>query len=178
MKKTKLLLLMLLMSFTSLYATDYTVDTKASMVTFKIRHAFVAKVEGKFNEFSGSYNYDENSSTFSSFVGEVKTASVNTDDKYRDKHLKEKVFEVEQYPSMKLELIKQDGNTFLTNLTIKSITKEVPMTISLVADVKNMFILSGKIKRKDFNLNFSDSSKIGDMSVGNEVEINILFTGE
>jgi len=175
MKLFKYLVLMAIVGLTSLFATQYSVDVKASMVTFKIRHAVVAKVEGKFNEFSGSYNYDENSSTFSSFIGEVSTASVNTDDEYRDKHLKEKVFEVEKYPIMKLELVKQDGNSFETDLTIKDTTKRINMTISLVAGVKNMFILSGKINRKDFGLTFSDTSKIGDMSVGDEVEINILF---
>ncbi len=178
MKLFKYVILLTLIGLTSLFATEYTVDTKASMVTFKIRHAVVAKVEGKFNELSGSYNYDENSSTFSSFVGEVKTASIDTDDVYRDKHLKEKVFEVEKYPTMKLELVKQDGNSFETDLTIKDITKRVSMTISLVADVKNMFILSGKINRKDFGLTFSDTSKIGDMTVGDEVKINILFGAE
>ncbi len=178
MKLFKYVILLSIVGLTSLFATEYTVDTKASMVTFKIRHAVVAKVEGKFNELSGSYNYDENSSTFSSFVGEVKTASIDTDDVYRDKHLKEKVFEVEKYPTMKLELVKQDGNSFETDLTIKDITKRVSMTISLVADVKNMFILSGKINRKDFGLTFSDTSKIGDMTVGDEVKINILFGAE
>ena len=177
MKLFKKSLLLILLGVTSLFGTEYTVDTKASMVTFKIRHAVVAKVEGRFNEFSGSYNYDENSSTFSRFVGNVQTASIDTDDVHRDKHLKEKLFEVEKYPMMKLELVKQDGNNFETDLTIKDITKRIGMTISLVADVKNMFILSGKINRKDFGLTFSDTSTIGDMSVGDEVEINILFGG-
>jgi polyisoprenoid-binding protein YceI len=178
MKLFKYLALITVLGLTSLFGVEYSVDAKASMVTFKIRHAVVAKVEGKFNELSGTYNYDEKSSTFSSFVGEVKTASVNTDDVHRDKHLKEKVFDVEKYPIMKLELVKQDGNSFETDLTIKDVTKRIGMTISLVADVKNMFILSGKINRKDFGLSFSDTSKIGDMSVGDEVEINILFGGK
>ena len=177
MKMVNLLILFLFVGVTSLLGTEYTVNKEASMVTFKIRHAVVAKVEGKFNEFSGTYGYDENSSTFSSFIGEVQTASVNTDEKYRDKHLKEKVFEVEKYPTMKLELLKQDGNSFETALTIKDITKEINMTISLVAGVKNMFILSGEISRKDFGLTFSDTSTVGDMSVGDKIEINILFGG-
>jgi len=178
MKLFKYLVLMTIVGLTSLFATQYSIDVKASMVTFKIRHAVVAKVEGKFNELSGSYNYDEKSSTFSSFVGKVRTGSVNTDDEYRDKHLKEKVFDVEKYPTMKLELIKQDGNSFETDLTIKDTTKRVSMTISLVTGVKNMFILSGIINRRDFGLTFSDTSKIGDMTVGDDVEINILFGGE
>lgn len=177
MKVFNLIIMVIFLGLTSLYSREYKVNEEATMVTFQIRHAVVAKVEGKFNEFAGTYNYDENSSTFSSFVGEAKTASIDTDDKFRDKHLKEKVFDVEKYPTLKLELVKQDGNNFETDLTIKGITKRINMTISLVADVKNMFILSGEISRKDFALDFSDTSQIGDMTVGNKVKINILFGG-
>jgi len=177
MKFIKLLTLALLIGLTALYGTEYTVDKENSMVTFKIRHALIAKVEGKFNEFSGTYAYDANSSTFSSFVGEAQMDSVDTDDKYRDNHLKSKVFDVEKYPTMYLKLVKQDGNTFLADLTIKDVTKRVELSISLVADSKNKFILSGKISCKNFNLKFSDTAEVGGLVVGDTVEINILFTG-
>ncbi|MBU1667186.1 YceI family protein [bacterium] len=177
MKIIKLLTLALLIGLTALYGTEYTVDKENSMVTFKIRHALIAKVEGKFNEFSGTYEYDANSSTFSSFVGEATMDSVDTDDKYRDDHLKLKVFDIEKYPKMDLKLVKQDGNTFVADLTIKEVTKRVGFSISLVADSKNKFILSGKISRKDFNLKFSDTAEVGGLAVGDKVEINILFAG-
>ena len=178
MKIVNLLTFITLFGLSSLFGTEYTVDKENTMVTFKIRHALIAKVEGKFNEFSGTYNYDANSSTFSSFLGEAQMATVDTDDKYRDEHLKQKVFDVESYPKMDLKLIKQDGNSFQSDLTIKDVTQRVDFTISLVANSVNKFILSGEISRKDFNLNFSDTAEVGGLAVGDTVEINILLVGK
>ena len=177
MKFLKNLALITTIVLTSLFGTEYTVDKDNSMVTFKIRHAVVAKVEGKFNDFSGTYSYDVNSSTFSSFEAEAKMVTVDTDDKYRDEHLKFKLFDVEQYPVMTLKLVKQDGSSFFSDLTIKDVTKQVEFTISLVADSVNKFILSAEISREDFGLKFSDTAEMGGLAVGDTIEINILFAG-
>ena len=177
MKFLNLLSLIILFGLTSLFANSYIVEEDNSMVTFKIRHALVAKVEGKFNEFSGSYEYDDALKYFISFDAEVKMNSIDTDDKYRDEHLKSKIFETKKYPAMSLKLLKQNGSSFLADLTIKDITKSVDFTISLVADSKNKFILSGEISRKDFALKFSDAAAVGGLVVGDKVEINILFVG-
>ena len=177
MKNIKILLLLIFLGLSSLVATEYKVDNENSLVTFKIRHAVVAKVEGKFNLFSGSYEYDDNLSYFKSFEAEVDMASVDTDDKYRDKHLKEKVFDIVKYPKMSLKLIAQDGTLFRGNLTIKDVTKEVQFQIFLSPKRKKTFILSSEISRKDFNLMFSDTAEIGGIAVGDNVEINVLFSG-
>jgi len=177
MKFFKNLVLIATIGLSSLFGTEYTVDKDNSMVTFKIRHAIVAKVEGKFNDFSGTYEYDANSSTFTSFTGEAKMETVDTDDKYRDDHLKYKVFDVENYPTMNLKLVKQDGSNFKADLTIKDVTKSVDFTISLVADSVNKFILSAEISREDYNLKFSDTAEMGGLAVGDTIEINILFAG-
>lgn len=177
MKIIKLLTLLLFIGLTSLYGTEYTVDKEHSMVTFKIRYAVIAKVEGKFNEFSGTYVYDANKSIFSSFIGEAMLDSVDTDNKYRDNHLKTKLFDVEQYPKMYLKLAKQDGSSFVADLTIKNVTKRVKFNISHVANSKNKFLLSGEISRKNFNLKFSDTAKVGSMVVGDRVKIDIIFAG-
>jgi len=175
MKIIKLLTLVLFIGLTSLYGTEYTVDKEHSIVTFKIRYAVIAKVEGKFNEFSGTYVYDANKSIFSSFIGEATLDSVDTDNKYRDNHLKTKLFDVEKYPKMYLKLAKQDGSSFVADLTIKNVTKRVKFNISHVMNSNNKFLLSGEISRKNFNLKFSDTSKVGSMVVGDRVKIDIIF---
>ncbi len=177
MKLSKFLALITIIGSTLLFGTEYKVDKENSMVTFKIRHAIIAKVEGKFNDFSGTYEYDTNSSVFTSFEGEAQVVTVDTDDKYRDDHLKFKVFDVEKYPIMNLKLTKQDGNSFIADLTIKDVTKSVDFTISLVADSVNKFILSAEISREDFGLKFSDTAEVGGLAVGDKIEINILFAG-
>jgi polyisoprenoid-binding protein YceI len=158
-----------------LFSTEYQVNREVSKVSFKIEHAVVIDIEGVFKEFSGTYDFDKNNSTFGSFVGEVEAASIETGNRYRDKHLKEMLFDVENYPKLSLKLLKQDGNHFYVDLTIKDITKSVMMTISLVENGKDLFHLIGEIDRNDFNLDFSDTTKIGEMSVGDKVKIDILF---
>jgi len=160
-----------------LFGTHYKVDQANSLVAFKIRHAVVAKVEGKFNEFWGEYEYDDKLNYFKSFEGEAKMASVDTDEKYRDEHLRSKLFDVEHYPTMKLVMTKQDGSLFRSNLTIKGVTKEVDFTIGRSTQQEKRFLLMGEISRKDFNLTFSDMAELGGVAVGDTVKINIMFSG-
>ena len=171
----KTFILITIMGLTSLFATTYQVDQEKSLVAFKITHAVVAKVEGKFNDFSGTYEYNDKLHYFSSFYGEVKIASVDTDEPNRDKHLKEKLFEASRYPTMSLKLISQDGSDFKANLTIKGITKTIDFNIGLSPSNEKEFLLVGKINRKDFNLTFLD---IGGMIVSDTVTINIMFTAK
>lgn len=173
----KLLLLISMMGFSLLWATVYTVDPENSLVSFKIRHAVIAKVEGKFNEFSGTYAYDDAGHYFVSFEGEAKMTSVDTDEKYRDEHLRKKVFDVEHYPNMTLKMIKQNGRDFQADLTIKGIRKRVDFHVALNPKQEDSFFLMGEISRRDFNLTFSDMAELGGIAVGDKVEINIIFSG-
>ncbi len=166
------------LGITLLFGTIYKVDEENSLVSFKIRHAVVAKVEGKFNEFSGEYEYDDKLNYFKSFNGEAKMASLDTDEKYRDEHLRTHVFDVLHYPLMTLEMIHQNGSTFNANLTIKGITQEVNLTIGLSTQREKTFLLVGEISRKDFNLTFSDMAELGGVAVGDTVNINIMFSGK
>lgn len=177
MKFLSSVVLVTLIGLTLLFGTEYTIDKENSLVSFKIRHAVIAKVEGKFNEFSGTYGYNDELNYFTSFEGEAKMASVDTDNKYRDDHLKSKVFDVEKYPTMHLKMVKQDGSKFTADLTIKEITKRIDFTVSLVPKSTNKFYLIGEISRKDFNLKFSDTAEMGGIAVGDTVKINIIFAG-
>lgn len=177
MKLFNFFTLLLFFGLTSLFATEYRVDQANSLVTFKIRHAVIAKVEGKFNTFSGTYGYNDELHYFTSFEGEAQMASVDTDNKYRDDHLKSKVFDIAKYPTMRLKLIKQDGNKFTADLTIKEMTKRIDFTVSLVPKSRNKFYLMGTLSRKAFDLNFSDTAEVGGLVVGDKVEINIIFAG-
>jgi len=175
--RNKLLLSMSMVS-TLLFATHYEVDRDHSLVGFKIRHAVVATVEGKFNDFMGEYEYDDQLHYFKAFHGEVQTASVDTHEPYRDKHLRNKVFDVEHYPHMSFDMITQEGGMFHGRLTLKGITKEVNLTIGRATQAEDTFLLSGTILRKDFNLTFSDMAEIGGIVVGDDVEINVMFRGK
>lgn len=178
MKRLNFVIFITLLSLTSLFAAEYTVDKENSLVSFKIRHAVIAKVEGKFNTFYGSYDYNDELNYFTSFEGTAQMASVDTDDKYRDNHLRNKLFDVKKYPTMSLNLVKQDGSQFIADLTIKGITKRIPFEVAMVPNTTQKFYLIGEISRKDFGLNFSDTAEMGGIAVGDNVNINIIFAGK
>lgn len=48
-----------LLAAVSLYAGNYKVDTSHSKVAFKIKHLMISNVTGHFDEFKGTFQYDE-----------------------------------------------------------------------------------------------------------------------
>ena len=87
MKFLKLSLASLVAS-SALFAGTYNVDASHSNVGFKVKHLMISNVNGKFDTFSGNFEYDEKTKTLKSLVGEAKVASINTEDAKRDAHLK------------------------------------------------------------------------------------------
>ena len=87
MKKICFLLLILSLTAT---ADEYLIDTKGShaFVQFKISHLGFSWLYGRFDEFSGTFNYDENKPEQASIEMTVQTASVNSNHTARDKHLR------------------------------------------------------------------------------------------
>jgi polyisoprenoid-binding protein YceI len=65
----------------------YKVDPDHSGVNFTIRH-FVSNVPGRFKDFDGVIKYDKQNPAASSVSFTVQTASIDTDNDDRDKHLR------------------------------------------------------------------------------------------
>src|SRR5947209_15686571 len=79
-------------------AESYAVDPVHSSVSFKVSHAGIAWVHGRFNEFSGAFTIDGDKSAFELTI---KAASVDTNNKGRDGHLTgPDFFNVKQYPTL------------------------------------------------------------------------------
>ena len=66
----------------------YVIDKAHSSVEFTVRHMAIAKVKGKFTEFSGVIMADEEDITNSIINVTIQTESINTENEGRDKHLK------------------------------------------------------------------------------------------
>ncbi|MCW7540200.1 YceI family protein [Aquabacterium sp. A7-Y] len=69
-------------------AARYEIDPEHLSVGFLVHHISYAKVLGMFRAARGSYSFDEKSATLSDVRIEVDTASVFTNNKKRDDHLK------------------------------------------------------------------------------------------
>ena len=82
-------------------AERYTLDPEHTTVAFLIDHVGYAKTLGLFTDMSGSFSFDQESSTISDITISVNTASVNSANEARDKHVRSKDFlNVSEYPQM------------------------------------------------------------------------------
>ena len=180
-----ILLLSLLSMSTALAAEKYEIDTAHSFVTFTIDHLGLSKAKGSFRDVSGAIMYDAKDISKSAVEVVIKTASINTNNEARDKHLRTAdFFDAEKYPEMtfKSKRVEKRGSDYVAigDLTIHGVTKEVSMPFKLNGPVKDM---SGtmrmgvdanlKINRQDFGITWSETLDTGGLLIGNEVSIDI-----
>ena len=82
-------------------AERYTLDPEHTTVAFLIDHVGYAKTLGLFTDMSGGFSFDQESNTISDIAISVNTASVNSANEARDKHVRSKDFlNVGEYPTM------------------------------------------------------------------------------
>ena len=175
-----------LLGLSSLHATQYTVDTGHTTIGFKVRHMMVASVRGTFKDYKGHYDYNPETKQIKSLDGIVKIASINTDDKKRDDHLRSAdFFDAKKYPDMTLKLIKHTGDTALVDLTIKGITHQETFEVDDLStevkdpwgNIKTGFSLTGKISRKTYKILFNQLLETGGVAVGDKVKITLDIEG-
>ena len=156
-------------------AAEYALDKAHSNVGFKIKHMGVSTTNGKFKEFDGVIDAD--GERLNKLSGVIKTASVDTANEMRDKHLNSPdFFDSDKFPEMKFEMTEFKDDKVIGNLTIKDVTKPVEFEYDFggtSADPKGKehigFSLEGKIKRSDFNFAPNSSTAM----LGDDIKITI-----
>jgi polyisoprenoid-binding protein YceI len=163
----------------------WTVDPAHSRVGFAVKHLGIATVRGVFTDFEGTLEIGEDLSS-AKVYGTVKTASVNTSESDRDKHLlSADFFDVENYPEIRFESTKieaiDDNEVKITgNLTMNGVTKE----IVLHAEVGGTEIdpwgnervgleATGQLSRSDFGIKFNMALGSGNVAVGDKVKLSL-----
>ena len=178
--------LTLLINALSLSAAQFKVDVTHSHIGFKVRHMMVSNTKGEFHNFEGIYNYDAKSKKIAFLKGSVEINSINTRDDKRDAHLKDpEFFDIKKYPHMRLKMVKHEGEKIVLDLTIKKTTKRVTFKVEDLSSehkdpwgyIRTGFVITGKINRRDFGLNFQKVLDTGGIMVGNEVKITIELEG-
>lgn len=161
------------------------IDKSHSNVKFSVSHLVVSEVEGSFKNFDGTLETSKADLSDAKINFTVDVNSINTDNDYRDKHLKgDDFFNAEKFPQMKFEstsLKSVGGNKYKLNgnLTIRDVTKPVSFdvtyggTASMGGKQKAGFKAKGSINRFDYNLKWSATTEAGGMVVGKDVEITI-----
>ena len=161
------------------------IDTAHSEIGFKVKHLMVSTVRGQFTVFAGSIKADDDL-TKAEVAFSAETASINTNNAMRDKHLaspdffNSAVFPTLSFKSTKIS--KKDDSDFLVTgeLTMHGITKEITFDSKWNGASTDMnknkvmgFEISGSLSRKDFGLTWNAPTESGGVVVSDEVKLDI-----
>lgn len=148
-------------------AADYKIDTKGAhaSINFKIQHLGYSWLTGRFNDFSGSFSYDEANPEKSSIQVEIDTASIDSNHAERDKHLRSGDFlDTDKFGKAtfvsKKVVDKGDGKLDITgDLTLHGVTKSISINAKKMGEGKDPWGgyragFSGKteLRLKDFGI--------------------------
>jgi len=126
-------------------AERYVIDTEKAhaFVQFKISHLGYSWVLGRFNEFEGSFNYDETNPSASTVSVTVNPASVDSNFAERDKHLRGKDFlKVDEFTtatfnSTGYEVTGENTALLKGDLTLRGITKPIVIDVTQIGAGKD-----------------------------------------
>ncbi|SES92735.1 YceI family protein [Thalassotalea agarivorans] len=124
------------------FAADYTIDDKGAhaSINFKVKHLGYSWLTGRFNTFSGDFNYDANNVAASKINVNIDPASVDSNHAERDKHLKGKdfldvsSFDSASFVSKKVEDLGNGKLKITGDFTLKGITKEVVIDANKIGE--------------------------------------------
>jgi len=190
MKRILLVAAIFLISTTSTFAADYKIDPDHSKVGFKVRHLGISWVPGIFSKVEGSFSYDEKNIAASKAEAKIEVASIDTQNKKRDDHLRsEEFFASEKFPaitfvSKSVKDISGSKFTVVGDLTMHGVTKPVELVAEFTGAAKDpweneraAFTAESKFNRKDFGLQWSKVLETGALVVGEEVVVAIEVEG-
>ncbi len=140
-----LLIGLLLTTATFASAEKYTVDTKGAhaFVQFKIKHLGFSWLYGRFDSFSGEFEYDQTKPNSASIQMSVDTGSVNSNHVARDKHLRGDDFlnvsanPTATFSSTSFTEGENGSGTMKGNLTLNGVTKEVDLNVTFIGGGKD-----------------------------------------
>jgi polyisoprenoid-binding protein YceI len=164
-----LALMAALLSSAPAAAAEYVIDTAKAhaSITFRIQHLGFSWLTGRFDNFNGTFNFDDAKPEESTVKVEIDTASVNTNHAERDKHLRDADFlDTANHPKATFEStsVKIDGDkaTVIGNLTLRGVTKEIAIEATRVgggADPwgghREGFTGTTSLPLKDFGITFN-----------------------
>ena len=166
-------------------ADTFTVDPVHSSVLFRVKHLGVGYIYGRFNQYSGTFAFDDKNPADCKLEMEVKIESIDSANTDRDKHLKgPDFFNAKEFPTMSFKATRMkasdEKNYEVTgDLTIHGVTKQVTVKLERVGTGKDP--RSGKPRtgwETVFTINRSDFGVKGFLpAIGDEVRIIVAIEG-
>lgn len=162
------------------------IDPAHSEVNFTVRHMMISNVRGRFENFSGTVDFNEQQPELSTVDVDIQVTSINTKEPNRDAHLRSAdFFDAEKYPVMKftskrVEKVSDNEGKIYGDLTIKDVTRPVVLNVEYSGMAKSPwgttsagFTASTTINRKEWGLTWNKALETGGMLVGDDIKINI-----
>ena len=174
-----------LITASALFGGTYNLDTSHSNVGFKVKHMMISNVVGKFDKFTGTFEYDEKTNSLKTLLGTVEVNSINTENEKRDGHLKASdFFAADKYPQITFELTKVEDDKAYGVLTMRGVSKDVVLDLENNGAIKDPWgntrvglELTGKINRFDYGIKYNSVLEAGGVAVGDIVKLDIQMEG-
>lgn len=171
-------------------AAEYSIDPAHSQILFKVKHLGISTVTGRFERFSGAFDFDPASGKAASAAATIEAASISTNVEKRDEHLKSPDFlSAAEFPTItfasKQVTAIEGGKLKITgDLTMRGVTKPVVLEAELSGTVTDpwgneraAFAATTTINRQDFGLAWHKALESGGLVAGNEVRIELEIEG-
>ncbi|HLX93042.1 MAG TPA: YceI family protein [Puia sp.] len=165
--------------------TRWILDPTHSVLGFKIKHLMISNVSGSIKQFNAEIKTDDADFSSAQIDLTAEMGSLSTSNEQRDAHLRSSdFFEVEQHPQLHFKstkVEKSDNETFTVHgdLTIKGITNPVKLEVEFGGLVKDPwggeragFVITGKINRSAWGINFNGVLESGGVVLSDEVKIH------
>ena len=166
-------------------AAGLNIDRDHSTVGFSVRHLFT-RVNGQFNKFEGTIEFDEKSVARSKVNIVIQAASVDTNGEARDKDLRsDRFFDAEQFPTLEftstsVAAVSETKFKVKGFLTMHGVKKEVVLDAEFLGkgndpwgNLRYGFHASTVVNRKDFGMQWNEVLETGGVLVGEEVTITL-----
>ncbi len=166
-------------------STKWVLDPTHSQLGFKIKHLMITSVSGAFKNFQADVVTNDTDFSDAQISLTAEMNSITTNNEQRDVHLRTSdFFEVATYPeltfkSTKVQKTGDDTFALYGELTLKGVTKPVTLTAEYGGLAKDPwggeragFVITGKINRTDWGVNFNGALETGGVMLGEEVRIH------
>lgn len=131
-----------MLPFSQAQADTYKVDTEGNhaFVQFKISHLGFSYILGRFDDFSGEFNYDPDNLDEASVDFDVQVASLDSNHAERDRHiLSDDFLNADEFPtatfeSTGFESTGDNGGVVTGDLTLHGETRTIEMPVTLMGE--------------------------------------------
>lgn len=147
--------------------TTYQIDPVHSSLIFRIKHLDIAYIYGMFREVDGTFQFDPENPSASSFEFTVNTNSVFTNQEQRDAHLRSPdFFAAEEFPEMtfkstSVEELSPGTYRITGDFTMRGTTEEIQIIADetgagpgMQGEFRRGFMTNFSINRMDYGVSF------------------------